>query len=44
MTQPRDVDLSGVAQEPAEQSVTEEQQVLGDQPDTGELVSEDDAQ
>jgi hypothetical protein len=44
MTQPRDLDLSEVAQEPAETSVSEEQQVLGNQPDTGDLVSEDDAQ
>ena len=44
MTQPRDLDLSGVAQEPAETSVAEEQDILGNQPDTGDLVSEDDAQ
>ncbi len=44
MTQPRDLDLSGVAQEPAEKSVNEEKDNLGHQPDTGDLVSEDDAQ
>ena len=44
MTQPRELDLSGVAQEPAETSVTEEQQILGNEPDTGDVVSEDDAQ
>jgi hypothetical protein len=44
MTQPRELDLSGVAQEPADKSVDEEKDILGNQPDTGDLVSEDDAQ
>ncbi|HZG97039.1 MAG TPA: hypothetical protein VEY14_02125 [Nocardioidaceae bacterium] len=44
MTQPRELDLSGVAQEPADESVAEEKDILGNQPDTGDLVSEDDAQ
>ena len=44
MTQPRELDLSGVAQEPADELVAEEKDILGNQPDTGDLVSEDDAQ
>ncbi len=44
MSQPRDLDLSTVAQESAEESAAKEQDTVGALPDTGDLVSEDDAQ
>ena len=44
MTEPTPVSLADVAAEPPEESVAREREVLGDQPDTGDLVPEDDAQ
>ena len=44
MSQPRDLDLSTVAQESPAESAAKEQDITGDQPDTGDLVTEDDAQ
>jgi hypothetical protein len=44
VSQPHELDLSTVAQEPAEESAAKEQDIVGALPDTGDLVSEDDAQ
>ena len=46
MTEPAPLpsSLADVAAEPPEESVAKEDEVLGDQPDTGDLVPEDGAQ
>lgn len=41
---PAPVSLADVAAEPPEESVAREEEILGDQPDTGPVVPEDGAQ
>ena len=44
MTEPATPSLADVAAEPAEESMARERDLVGEAPDTGELVPQDDAQ